>query len=413
MTAGPRVVVVGGGPAAAALVHGLHRGGHDGSVVVLAGEGCTPYDRTAVSKGLLTGEMAAAPELFPEVLTDDVVRRADVVEIDRTAHEVVTADRERIGWDRLVLATGAAPRVPPVPGLDGPDASTLRDAAEADVLADRLRPGARLVVVGAGLIGLEVAAAARTRGASVVVLEAAPTALGRVLPPEVSAVVLDRHAAEGIEVRLATPPTSVVSSAASSTGHAVVCLADGTELPADHVLVATGVSPRTDLAAVAGLAIDDGVLVDELLVTSDPTIMAIGDVARVRAADGTTTRHEAYTPAMAMGQHAARTILGEPTRYVDVPWSWSDQLDVSVQVAGWPDRAGRWVLRGSADDLEAGLFAFGVRGDQLVAATGVSRGRQVGRVVRGAQALVAADVAVDDAALADPSTDLRRLARTG
>ncbi|AXV08925.1 Ferredoxin reductase [Euzebya pacifica] len=410
--AGPQVVVVGGGPAAAALVHGLHRGGHEGSVVVLAGEGCTPYDRTAVSKGLLTGEVPTAPELFPEVLTADVVRHADVVEIDRAAREVVTGDDDRIGFDRLVLATGAAPRVPPVPGLDGPHASTLRDAAEAAVLAERLRPGARLVVVGAGLIGLEVAAAARTRGASVTVLEAAPTALSRVLPTVVSEVVLSRHAAEGIDVRLGTPPSAVVSSS-SSSGQAVVVLADGTELPADHVLVATGVAPRTDLAAAAGLAVDDGVLVDERLVTSDPAIMAIGDVARVRAADGTTARHEAYTPAMAMGQHAARTILGEPTRFVDVPWSWSDQLDLSIQVAGWPDRADRWVLRGSAEDLDAGLFAFGVRDGRLVAATGVSRGRQVGRIVRGAQALVAAGLDVDDAALADPSTDLRRLARTG
>lgn len=405
-----RVVVVGGGPAAAALVHGLDRGGHEGEVVVLGAEPDGPYDRTAVSKSMLAGDGAAPPALFPDVVGP--LRRHAVVEaIDRPGHEVVLATGERVPYDTLVLATGAAPWVPPVPGLDGPGTSTLRDAGEAAALAGKLGTGARLLVVGAGLIGLEVAAAARARGTSVSVLEAADRPMARVLPSAIAQVLLDRHAEAGVEVRTGCPPVGV----AGSDGRVEVTLADGATLAADHVLVATGVRPRTALAEAAGLAVDDGVLVGELLLTDDPAVMAIGDCARVRCADGTSTRTEAYTPAMAMGQHAARTLLGDPAPYRDVPWAWTDQHDLTAQVAGWPGAAQRWVPRGSVADLEAGLFAFGVAEDRLVAVAGVSRGRQVGRVVRAAQALVGQPVGVEggltEAVLADPTTDLRAVGR--
>lgn len=401
-----RIVVVGGGPAAAALVHGLSRGEHGGEVVVLSGEPDGAYDRTAVSKAALTTGATAVAPLFPEVL-GPVTRTAEVASISPTTRTLSLTDGEEVGWDRLVLATGAAPWVPPVPGLDGPSTSTLRTAADAAALRGHLGPGRRLVVVGAGLIGLEVAGAARAAGADVVVLEAAPTALARVLPPALAGVLVQAHASAGVEVRLGATPTAV-----EPDGDRVrVTLSGGLEVTGDHVLVATGVRPRTALAEAAGLATDDGILVGELLTTSDLAISAIGDCARVRGPDGRTERTEAYTPAMSMGQHLARTLLGEASPWRDVPWGWSDQLDLTVQVLGWPSLATRWVLRGAADDLAAGLYAFGVDADgRLRAAAGVARGRAVGRVVRGAQAAVAAGLTVSEADLADPDVDLRRLA---
>lgn len=407
MSGSDRVVVVGGGPAAAALVHELSRGDHQGEVVVLGEEPVAPYDRTAVSKQALTDDAAPPPPLlFPEVL-HPVTRSAQVVSVrpdERTLH---TADGQDVGWDRLVLATGAAPWVPPVPGLDGPRTSTLRTAEDAAGLRAHLGPGRRLVVVGAGLIGLEVAAAARALGTEVVVLEAAAEALGRVLPPALSAVLVGAHREAGVDVRLGTPPTAVEYEEAEVR----VVLARGEEITGDHVLVATGVRPRTALAESAGLEVDDGVLVDNLLTTSDPGISAIGDCVRVRRPDGATQRTEAYTPAMSMGQHLGRTLLGQPSPWQEVPWGWSDQLDLSLQVLGWPALAERWVLRGDAEDLGTGLYGFGVDAEgRLRAVAGVARGRAVGRVVRGARAAVDAALAVDERDLADPDVDLRRLA---
>ncbi|WP_370324148.1 NAD(P)/FAD-dependent oxidoreductase [Euzebya sp.] len=402
------VVVIGGGPAAAALVHELDRGGHRGGVAVVAEEDRLPYDRTVVSKGLLlAGD--EPPTLFEEVWGDVEVHRGVAADgIDLGARRVALADGRALGYDRLVLATGAAPRVPPIDGLDLPGVSLLRGAGDGTALHGALVSGRRLVVVGAGVIGLEVAAAARARGVDVVVLELAVTPMGRVLPPAVVAPLLDRHRAEGVDLRMGVRPTSV----AAVDGALAVTCADGTTATGDRVLVATGIAPRTALAEAAGLEVADGVVVDELLTTSDARVMAIGDVAALRTGDGRVSRTEAYTPAMSMGQHAARTILGQPAPFTEVPWSWSDQHDLSVQAAGWPDRAVRWVVRGTADDLEAGLHAFGVDDDGVVvAAAGVSRGRAVGRVVRGAQRLIAAGVAVADGQLADPDVDVRRLAR--
>ncbi len=406
-----QVAVVGGGPAAAALVRELHRGGM-ARVHLLTIEDRPPYDRTTVSKGLLTGEVDDAPALFPDVLTEDgptIHLGVTVTAIDRVDHTVTCEDGRTVRWDRLVLATGAAPRVPPITGVDQPGVSLLRSAADGHRLRGHLGPGRRLVVVGGGVIGLEVAAAARTRGTDVVVLEAAAQPMARVLPAAVVEPLLAVHRRAGVDVRTGVLPQVVEVDG----GTLVVTCEDGTVVAGDHVLVAVGIAPRTALAEAAGLEVDDGVLVDPLLTTDDPDVLAVGDVARILDPEsGTRTRTEAYTPALAMGQHAARTLLGDPTPYREVPWSWSDQHDCTVQAAGWPDLATGWVVRGDADDLETGLFAFGQDAEgRVLAAAGLSRGRAVGRVVRGAQKLIAARTPVPADALADPDVDLRRLAR--
>jgi 3-phenylpropionate/trans-cinnamate dioxygenase ferredoxin reductase subunit len=408
------VVVVGGGPAAAALVRELHRGELPGGVCLLTAEDRPPYDRTVVSKGLLTGDVEDAPALFPEVLDAEtagveVRTGTDVVAVDRDTRTVTCADGTSIGYDHLVLATGAEPRRPPIAGLGTPGVGLLRSADDGHRLRQQLGTDRRLVVIGGGVIGLEIAAAARTRGTAVTVLEAASQPMARVLPPAVVDPLVAIHREAGVDIRTEVLPQEITPT---DTGLAVVC-ADGTSVVGDHVLVAIGIAPRTALAEAAGLAVDDGVVVDHLLATSDPHVLAIGDVARVvDSQSGTRTRTEAYTPAMSMGQHAARTLLGDPTPFRDVPWSWSDQYDCTVQATGWPDLATTWVTRGSEGDLEAGRYAFGIDDDGRVrAAAGISRGRAVGRVVRGAQKLVTAGAVVPPEQLADPSVDLRRLAR--
>lgn len=406
------VAVVGGGPAAAALVRELHRDGA-GGVHLLTSEDRRPYDRTTVSKGLLDGSVDDAPPLFPEVFEDSdgptLHLATTVAEVDRDARTLTCIDGTTLGWDHLVLATGAAPWLPPIDGLEQPGVSLLRSAADGHRLRAQLGADRRLLVVGGGVIGLEVAAAARAQGSEVVVLEAADRPMARVLPASIVDPLLAVHREAGVDVRTGVLPRAVE---ARRGGLAVAC-EDGTSVLGDHVLIATGIRPRTQLAEAAGLPVDDGVVVDALLRTADPAVMAVGDVARVVDAEtGTSTRTEAYTPAMAMGQHAARTLLGDPSPYRAVPWSWSDQHDCTVQATGWPELATSWVVRGSVADLETGLFAFGHDDDGRVrAAAGISRGRAVGRVVGGAQRLVAIAAVVAPGVLADLSTDLRRLAR--
>lgn len=402
------VVVVGGGPAAAALLQTLDAAAYTGSVMLITEEDRPPYDRTVVSKGMLDGSVTDPPVLFPDAVIDRVTQlNTRVTAIDRASNSVELADGHTQRYRKLVLATGATPRVPAIDGLDRPGVSLLRTARDAETLRGTLGSGCDLVLIGAGVIGLEVAAAARSRGTHVVVLEAATTPMARVLPPEMSAPLIQRHRDAGVVVHLGVRPESITETGT----RVVVRCAGGETVDGDHVLLAVGVRPQTELAEAAGLAVDDGVLVNDLLTTADPDIMAIGDLARIRYADGRTDRTEAYTPAMAMGQHAARTLLGEPTPYRDVPWSWSDQYDWEVQAAGWPNCADRWVIRGTPQDLDTGMYVFGRDGSQVVAAAGISRGRAVGRIIRGAQALIAAKALVADAELTDPAADLRKMAR--
>lgn len=357
-----------------------------------------------MSKAALA-EGAAPPRLYADDLADVVRTGTVVTAIDRDRRVVVTEDGD-VPYGTLLLATGAAPRLPPVPGLAPPAVHVLRDAADGRGLAAALRPGAHLLVVGGGLIGLEVAASARDRDVEVTVVEAAARPMARVLPAALSEPLVAAHRAAGTGFEVGVPPTGLTSDGERR----VLTLADGRELVGDVVLVATGVAPRTALAEAAGLAVEDGILVDAFFRTSDPTVLAVGDAVRVRGEDGLlTARTEAWTPALAMGQHAARVILGEaPAPYAEVPWAWSDQLGLRVQVAGAPVGSDV-VLRGGLDAPE-GLLVLGLDGDRVVGAAGMSRGTGVGRVVRGAVGLIQSGRAVDRAALADPGTDLRALA---
>jgi 3-phenylpropionate/trans-cinnamate dioxygenase ferredoxin reductase subunit len=397
-------VIVGGGAAGATCARTLLRAGRE-DVVLLTDEPERPYDRTALSKRVLI-EGGPAPDLYAADLPEDVVLTGrTAIDVDLTSRSVLTSSGP-VRYGTLVLATGADPRRPPLPGIDAPDVLTLRSAEDARTLRAALTPGRHLLVLGAGLIGLEVAAAAATLGVRTTVVELADRPMARLLPHEIAAPVAAAHRAAGVTLELGVRPVEVAWGA----GGPGLLLADGRRIDADLLLVATGVGPRTGLAERAGLAVDDGILVDDLLTTSHPDVMAAGDAVRTLRPDGARgSRTEAWTPALAMGQHVARTLLGDPAPYTDVAWAWSDQHGLQVQVAGEPLAGDRMVARGDLDGPE-GYVMVALQDGRAVGVAGVGRGNGVGRAVRPIATLIGRGVPVSAEELADPSVDLRGLA---
>lgn len=411
-----RVVVVGGGGAGGMLARTLQRGGWPGAVVVLTAEPHDPYDRTMLSKGALLGDVEEPRGLLPDIgeLGDgdrpvDVHHSTTVVDIDIDRRVALTHDGAQVRWDVLVLAIGARPRTLDMPGSDLPFVHTLRERAAWDPLRAAVRSGGRLVIIGGGLIGLEVAAAAVAHGTDVTVVEVADQLMGRLLPPVLAEAVAAAHVARGVRIELGAQPVAIVE--ADGDRPRAVRLDDGRMLDADAVLVSVGSVPRLELAARMGLEVDDGIVVDAHLRTSVPNVFAIGDVVRPTAPDGSPRpRTESWTPAVSMGQHVARHLLGNDDPWTEVPWMWSDQYDLRLQAVGVGVPGHDLVARGSLDD-DGGLVLFGLDNDVVVGAVGLGRGGGPGRTIRGAQALVAAAVPVDRGDLTDPGVDLRRLSR--
>ncbi|MCU7729096.1 FAD-dependent oxidoreductase [Actinoplanes sp. KI2] len=393
-------VIVGAGLAGAKAAETLRAEGFSGRVVLLGEETERPYERPPLSKGLLLGT-AERDNVY--VHAADWYRRHDVElrtatpvrAIERAGHRVRLADDSTVGYDRLLLATGAEPRRLPLPG----DVAYLRTLADSQHLAGGLRDGARLVIVGAGWIGLEIAAAARERGAAVTVVETAPLPLHRVLGDRLAASFAAMHAAHGVVFHFGR-------QAAEFRADGVV-LDDGTLCPADTVLVAVGVRPRTELARAAGLAVDDGILVDHGLRTDDPDVFAAGDVAAVdHALFGHRIRVEHWATAIDTGAAAARSMLGQEVAYDRVPYFFTDQYDLGMEYAGWipPGAEPDLVIRGDLDGRE--YVAFWHDKGQVLAGMNVN----VWDVNESIQELVRARVPVDPARLADPSVPLADLA---
>lgn len=318
-----RIVIVGAGAAGATAALAVRRHGHTGTVVVVGAEPELPYRRPPLSKDLLAGRVAVDRiRLRPGETWGaegiDLRTGVTATRLDRARHVVVLSDGDEVGYDRLLLATGGRPRR--VPG-----ASALRTLADARRLGSRTGPGRRLLVIGAGLVGLEVAATARALGTDVTVLESTDGVLGRVLPPLLAAPIADLHRARGVDLHLGTAVDAVTPLA----GGGAVVEAGGRSWRADHVLAAVGTEPETALAAGASLAVDDGIVVDEYLTTSDPDVLAAGDVARTPWG-----RSEHWPDALEQGQTAAGNLLGHAVRHTAVPWCWTDQYDVTVQMCG-------------------------------------------------------------------------------
>lgn len=345
-----RVVIVGAGQAGAALAAKLRTLGHQGEIVMLGDEPAPPYQRPPLSKAYLLGEMdedrlwLRAPEFWAESGVELRLGLA-VTDIDPTA-KTVTAGGEVLEYDHLALTTGSSPRRLPASiggSLEG--VYTVRTLADVDAMRAEFQPGRRVIIVGGGYIGLEAAAVAAKLGLDVTVLEMAPRILQRVAAPETSDYVRALHQAHGVKVLEATGLDRLVGES-RVTGAA---LKDGRELPADFVIVGVGITPNTQLAEMAGLAIDNGIATDELGRTSDLSVWSAGDCASFPWKGGR-IRLESVGNAIDQAEAVAANILGAGEAYQAKPWFWSDQYDLKLQIAGLNTGYDRVVTRKGEGD---------------------------------------------------------------
>lgn len=394
--------IVGGGLAAVQAIETLRRLGYDGRLSLVCDEPELPYDRPPLSKDALVAEgpVPAAALLAPqrwEELAVEVVLGDRATRLDPGGSRIELASGRAVAVDRVLLATGGRARSLPVPGADLAGVTGLRTLAEARLLRDLLVQGGPVVVVGAGFIGLEVAAAARARGCDVTVVEAADRPLARVLSRPWGEFFAAAHRERGVRLVVDAQVASIEGPARAET----VVLSDGRRIPARVVVVGIGMVPSDELAREAGLAVADGILTDDLLRTGNPHVLAAGDVARVSGRG----RVEQWQSAQVQGQAAAHTLLGRTPPVPPAPWFWSDQGDLSLQVAGTPAAGDRIVSRGTPDAGER--CSFHLDGDRLVGAVAVNRAQDV----RGAMALIESGRTAPDDVLADPAQDLRRWVR--
>ena len=401
-------VIVGASLAGAKAAETLRAEGYDGAIVLIGEETERPYERPPLSKGYLLGKdprdkaYVHPADWYPSHDVDLRIGRR-VTDLDPVAKTVTLDGYEELSYSKLLLATGSRVRMLDVPGSDLAGVRYLRTITESDALLEQMRRAGRVVVVGAGWIGLESAAAARTHGADVSVVEMEALPLHRVLGDEVAAVFADLHRAHGVDLHF---KATVREFRGASGRLGSVVLADGTELPADLAVVGVGIRPNVELAESAGLAVDNGVLVDAALRTSDPHVYACGDVMNAEnPLLGKRVRVEHWSNALNSGKAAALSMLGREVVYDRVPYFFSDQYDLGMEYSGYAEPGGydSVVFRG---DVQAREFvAFWVRGGRVLAGMNVN----VWDVVDPIQALVRAGYAgkaVDLGRLADPDVPL-------
>lgn len=376
-----RIVIVGTGIAGATAAETLRKEGFAGSIVLVGDDPALPYRRPMVSKELLSSAAAAGKAVLRSAadwadLTIEIETGISVREIDVSRARVEFESGPALGYDALILSTGGRPR-----RLDSVLAGShaLRGMHDVGPIRDLLArtasdgPVPSLVIVGGGLVGMEVAASARALGAEVTVLEAADRLMERILPEPVSAMYERIHRERGVQVHTGVRSAAQVRE---PDGRTRVCAVDGHEWTADAVVVAVGMTPNDEIAARAGLATDDGIIVDDLCATSVAGVYAVGDVARFpNRVLGGTQRVEHWNHARDHGAAVARTILGATTPYDEVPWCWTTQYGRNVQMAGWPGMATEVVVRG---DLDRGAFtALCLHEDRLVGAIATGRPRDL------------------------------------
>ena len=400
------IVIVGAGQAGGWAAQTLRSEGFAGRVVLIGDEAHPPHERPPLSKAVLSG--AAAPEttrlMKPEAFDALAVQwrpGVQVHRIDRAAKQVLLSDGTAQPYDKLILCTGGRARRLAVPGADQVPLHTLRTIEDAQALAPALRPGRSVVVVGGGWIGLEVAATARQQGADVVVVETQSRLCERTVPAEVSAYLLALHRAQGVRVLLGA---GVRGFARAADSRSEVLLADGSALVCDTIVLGVGLVPNDELAREAGLACEGGVLVDAQCRTSDPHILAAGDVAVApNPWAGRSLRLESWQNAQEQGMAAARSALGLAVDYQPLPWFWSDQYGMNLQIYGMPTPAHRVVQRG--DPASGSFVLFYLAGDVVQAAVGANAARDL----RFARRLIEQRKPVDAERLADLGTQMAKL----
>lgn len=401
------IVIAGAGHAAGQTAVSLRQGKYDGRIVIVGEEPYPPYQRPPLSKKFLAGELELERlYLRPERYygEHDVELRANtrVTAIDRAAKAVQLDDGSELPYSKLVLATGTKVRRLGIDGEELAGVHYLRTVDDVLAIRDDFRPGARLIVVGAGYIGLEVAAVAVQAGLKVSVQEIADRVLARVASPELSAFYERVHAEAGVELLLGLPPMGSICGEGR-----VQAVIDGhnQEVPADIVLIGIGVVPVTDIAEAAGLPCDDGILVDEYCQTDDPDILAIGDCTNhPNSLLGRRVRLESVHNAQEQAKTAAATLLGKPKAYAQVPWFWSDQYDLKLQIAGLADPGCARVLRGDPAGRSLAVFHLDDGRLQAVEAVNSAREFMLGKK------LIAAKACLDPGELADASVSFKEIA---
>ena len=401
-TAPETIIVIGAGHGAAQCVESLRSAGFGGALIMIGDEAHRPYDRPATSKELLSGgieldRVFLKRDQFYSDKNIDLRLGVSVTAIDRADHRITLSTGEALGYDKLVIATGARARKLQIPGCDLDGIFYLRTLADSRAIGERLGPGKKLAIIGGGYVGLEVAASATKLGCKVTVIEVLERLLARVAGPEIAKFYEDAHRAAGVELRFGTGIESFTGEGSVKA----VRLADGTEIAAVAVVVGIGAIPNTELAVAAGLAVDNGIVVDECGRTSDPDIFAIGDVTNhPNDILGKRLRLESVPAAMGQARAAASAIAGTPKPFHELPWFWSDQYDLKLQIAGMSQPGDQVVVRG--DPADRRFAAYYLRDGKIVAVNAINSARDF----MGAKKLILEGRKPDLAKLADLAVPL-------
>ncbi len=407
MTSG--IVIVGAGECGTRAALALREEGYDGPVTLIGAERHLPYERPPLSKDGMAAETVGMKLIADTVRLQeaniDLMLSSEVVRIDRNARTLALGDGSLVPYDKLLLATGACPRrLPMAEGIGG--CVYLRTHDDAEAIRTRLHPDAHVAIIGGGFIGLELAAAAGQRGCKVTVLETQPRILMRGVPAEIADVIAEVHARHGVAIRCGVSISEMIPD---SSMRAVSLTVNGARIDADLCILGIGAIPNTEIASDSGLAVENGIRVDENLATSDPNIFAAGDCASFPLAiyGGRRVRLEAWRNAQEQGALAARNMLNKGERHSAVPWFWSDQYDLSLQIAGLVDEGVTTVRRDVGEDAFI-LFHLAADG-RLVAASGIGPGNAIARDIRLAEMLIARGAKPPGDKLAASDTKLKSL----
>ena len=396
------MVIVGAGMAGARAVIALRSADYKGPITLIGEEAYLPYDRPPLSKAAIAAEEAPTPSLL---LDDDqlrslgaiFIRNAKALKLDVKAQTVLLSTGISVPYEKLLIATGAKPRKLNIEG--GEHALLLRDFGDVEVLREAFKPNKKIVIIGGGFIGLELASSARKRGCDVTLIEAQPRILMRGVTEAIAKVVYDKHVSEGVKLLTGT-------GLAMLEKHSVH-LADGRIVPADTIIAGIGAAPEVALALDAGLKIENGIACDENMRTSDPNIYAAGDCASFPHGlfGAKRTRLEAWRSATDQANTAALNMLGGSKIHSAIPWFWSDQFDLTLQIAGMPELGPEIVRRDLSPDsfVEFHLTSEG----RLVGASGIGKGNAIGREVRLAEMLMAKNISPSAEQLADSNIQLK------
>jgi 3-phenylpropionate/trans-cinnamate dioxygenase ferredoxin reductase subunit len=403
-----RVVIAGAGHAAGQTIVSLRQAGFAGPITLVGEEPYLPYQRPPLSKKFLAGELDVArlllrQERFYADHGVDVRLNLRVTGVERGARHVTLSDGERLPYDHLVLATGSRVRRVSIPGSELNGVHYLRTIEDVDRIRDHVHAGANAIIVGAGYIGLEVAAVLRQLDLAVTVVELAPEILARIEAPPVAAFFTRVHQDAGVHIRCGTA-VAKIHGESRVTG---VTLTDGVDLPADLVIIGVGILPATELAETAGLACDNGILVDEHCRTVDPHVLAIGDCTNhPNPLLGRRLRLESVHNAQEQAKTAAATIVGASQPYAQIPWFWSDQYDLKLQIVGFSSRNEQAVVRG--DPGSRSFAVFFLDDGRLTACYAINSPREFML----SRKLVAAGARPNPAALADAGRPFKDIADT-